>query len=123
MRAGKLDRRVVIQRKSTSYLESGEPVETWTTLVTRFAQVGSLLASEELVTPPQTIAKERIEFRFRWETSIADLSPLDRIIYPAADVSDSPIPTRSIYDVVAVGEIGRHEVLQVQTYRRSDVMP
>jgi head-tail adaptor len=123
MRGGRLDRRVVVQRKTLSYLDSGEPVETWSTLATRFAQISGLLSGEESSASAQLSSKERIEFRFRWEQMLSGLSSLDRIIYPEADASESPIPTRSIYDVTAVGEIGRREALQVQTFRRSDATP
>jgi head-tail adaptor len=122
LRAGKLDRRIAIQRKTTSQLPSGELVESWTTLATRWASIGPLNVDEA---PGQEtlVAKERVEFRVRYESQFANLSPVDRIVCPASDAALSTVPTRSIYDIAgAVDTLGRHEQMQIVAFRRSDVL-
>lgn len=122
MRAGKLDRRIAIQRKTTSQLPSGELVESWTTLGNRWASVGTLNV-DEIPSQESFVAKERVEFRIRWEPQWEDISPLDRVVCPSDDAALSTVPTRSIYDIVgAAATIGRREQVQIVTFRRSDVL-
>jgi len=117
MRAGLLDRRIALQRKSVSYSSSGTPVETWSTLVERWSAVEPITGDERNAAQ-QWIAREQTRFTVRWSEEIADLSPLDRVVYPADDVSSSPLPSRSIYDVIAVHEEGRHVALVIMAARR-----
>jgi SPP1 family predicted phage head-tail adaptor len=120
MRAGLLDRRITIQRKSVTQSGSGQSIETWSTLVQRMWAQVSPVSGDERFTQPQYAAKEQTEFRIRWAQAIADLSPLDRIIYPAVGISEQPAPA-SIYDILSVGELGRRETLQIIAFRRADV--
>jgi head-tail adaptor len=122
MRAGRIDRIITIQRKSVTYSSSGEPQETWAVLVERWWASIAAVSGDERFTGEQWVAKEQTEFRIRWSTVVADLSPLDRIIYPAPASGDMfEPPTRSIYNVMSVQEIGRMEVLQILAARRADV--
>lgn len=107
MRAGILDTRVALQSKATSYSASGTPVETWSTIATRWANVKPVSGTERSAAE-QWIAREQTQFTVRWSVDIDDLSPLDRVICPADDASNSPIPDRSIYDIIAVHEPERH---------------
>lgn len=118
MRAGKLDRRVAVQRFTASSSPSGEVVETWATMggIARWASKTAVSGIERFGSQ-QLEAKEQVEFRLRWADELADLQPVDRIIEPATDAVD-PIPARSIYDIFAVLEIGRHEGLRVLATRR-----
>lgn len=117
MRAGKLDMRVAFQRKAQSSSSSGEPVETWSTLATRWADVEPLFGTE-VNAAEQWIAREQSRFTVRWSSDIDDLSPLDRVIFPASDAQASPVPSRSVYDVIAVQLLGRNEGIAVQAARR-----
>lgn len=123
MRAGRLDRRITIQRRSTAASSSGEPVETWTTIVTRRAASMSPVRGEERFGEPQLVAREQVEFQVRWSADVAALQPQDRVIYPALSESspeDEP-DVRNIYDVHAVHEVGRREGVRLITERRADV--
>lgn len=122
MRAGRLDRRVTIQRKVVTQSSSGQPVESWVTLAARRWASHSPLTGDERFTDPQYAGKQQVEWGIRWSADVADLSPLDRIVYPAlAAGSPPPIPDHaSVFDVVAVHEIGRREGLRVVTVRRAD---
>jgi head-tail adaptor len=121
MRYGRLDRQITIQRKTVTQSASGDPVETWATLARRWASMDKL-SGDERFNAPQILAQQQTEFQVRWSGDLAGLSPLDRIVYPAlADASPEPTPTAgSIYDVLAVHEIGRREGLQIVAVRRAD---
>lgn len=115
MRGGKLDRTIIIQRRTLSYANDGEPIEAWTTISTRPASI-SPLQGDERFTGEQLVAKDQVEFITRWAQLISDLSPLDRVVYPS---SDSPAE-RQIYDVIQVSEIGRREGLRIAAFRNPD---
>lgn len=119
-RAGILDTRVVLQRKSVSYSNSGDATETWTTLGTRWADYAPLTGSEVNI-DAQWVAKEQVQFTVRWDRDIANLSPLDRVVCPASDATVSPEVTRSIYDVMAVHSPDLNDTLKILTARRADV--
>jgi len=117
LRAGLLDRRIVLQRNVYTLSSSGDKIDSWSTLSTRWASLNPL-SGDERNAAQQWIAKEQVKFTVRWSADISDLSPLDRIIFPASDVSESPIPTRSTYDVMAVMEEGRQEGLIILAARQ-----
>ena len=126
MPAGKLDRRITIQRKSVTNSDSGEPVETWENLAVRRAASMWPFRATETFTVPEKTAYEQIEFRVRYSSDVASLSPQDRVIHPAlteAQAADESyvIPERSIHDVLGVLEINRREGLRIITNRRPDV--
>lgn len=124
--AGKLDRKITIQRKSSTLSDSGDPVDTWTNIsVRRSASMWPFRATEGFANPEET-AYEQIEFRIRYSTDVADLMPQDRVIYPALTTAQAAdvgyvIPGRSIHDVLGVLEIGRREGFKIITQRRPDV--
>src|SRR5690554_14898 len=107
MRAGRLDRRIDLQRYSLGYSDSGEPQETWTDLAARVAASFSAVRGDERNTADQWVAKEQVEFWIRWTASLADLNPKDRVIYPAIMDGLSPedeITETRIYDIISVHE-------------------
>lgn len=123
MRAGRLDRLITIQSKASTISASGGVTEAWTTIANRRPASMSPVRGDERFSAPGIVAFEQIEFRIRYSADVADLSPQDRIIYPALG-TDSPaeVPEeRRIHDVLAVLEIGRREGFQIITQRRPDV--
>lgn len=128
MQAGRLNRLITIQRNTQTSGEDGHPSDSW-------AAVGALrrhaslrpLRGEERFTAPQFVATEQVEFRIRYADTVAELTPLDRVIYPAlteAEFGSSPvfvIPTRRMYDIIAAHEIGLREGVQIFASRRADV--
>lgn len=117
MRAGPLDRRIELQRKTNSWSSSGQPIEVWGLLAQRWANYKPL-SGDERNAAQQWIAREQVKFTIRWSPELANFSPLDRIIFPASDVANSPVPSRSIYDVIAVNEEGRQEGIAILAARR-----
>ena len=124
MQAGRLDRFVTIQRKGVSLSDSGEQQETWTTIANGKPASRAPVSGDERFSDPQLTAHEQFEFRIRYEAALADLTPKDRIIYPAlSDASPEDAPDLSrVHDVIAVSEIGRREGLKIITVRRADTI-
>jgi SPP1 family predicted phage head-tail adaptor len=121
MRAGRLDRRVILQRKTITVSSSGAEIETWNTLSTRWASVNAMNGDERF-SAPQLVAKAQVEFQVRWSSDISDLSPQDRLVYPIVPETSPPTPTPngSIYDIADVAEIGRREGFKIIAVRRAD---
>ena len=70
--------------------------------------------------PPAQV-EQQVEFRVRYSSAISDLTPLDRILYPApAEGDEGDVVGNLIFNVVAVHEIGRREGLSIITTRHAD---
>lgn len=121
MRGGRLDRRIDIERKTVTQDEFGEEIETWTKIAERRAASVTPVRGEERFEAEQFIARQQVEFRVRWASSVSDVNPLDRIIYPASEDADSPGLNPQIYDIIEVSEIGRREGLKIIAARRPEV--
>lgn len=106
MRAGDLDRRIMIQRVTIEVSPSGGPIETWNTIATIWAKVEQQSGREFFATV-QEVSERKAVFRIRW---MPDLTVLDRVVYPP--VEGEP-PTASIYDLSEVRELGRREGIEL----------
>ena len=105
MRSGRLDRRLTLQRRTLTENDYGEPVETWTTLATVWAEKIPVRGSERYVAM-QTVAEVDTRFKIRYRT---DVSPLDRVV--CAGIT---------YDVQGVIEIGRREGWEILARGRAE---
>lgn len=122
MQAGKLDRKVTIQRKVLTQSASGDEVEGWETAFQRhWAAVGPP-SGRESYGEPAISALEQTEFRVRYSSIVAALNPKDRIIYPALNAGESEPQPRHVYNILAVHEIGRREGLRIVAHRHPDVI-
>jgi len=120
MRYGYLDRQIDIQRKTVTLSPSGQPVETWANLVARLsARLVQPSAGGERFNDPQLAARQTRVFEIRHAPVVADVSPLDRVVYPSVAAGEPP--EGSIHDIVHVDEIGRREGLRIVARRRADV--
>lgn len=122
MRAGTLDRLIDIQQKTTTMSDTGVPVETWETFVSRRAASYRPLRGDERYSGPGISATEQVEFKIRFTGNVCDLTPLHRIVYPAPTEPGDPVPSSRIYNIVAVNELGRREALQIIAERRPDAV-
>ena len=117
MYAGRLDRFIDIQRAQITQSPSGAPVTTWVNLATR--RPASVDQRRDVIeTTPgglQVVALNQLEFRIRYASAVAGLTPKDRVIYPAS----SSLPS-AVYNVLAVTEIGRREGLRIIAEAHSD---
>lgn len=121
MRAGRLDRTITIQVKSEMQSDSGEPQESWSTVVLLRPASVTPVKGDERFSGEQIVAREQVEFRIRWSEDMSTLSPLHRVIYPALRTSSDTPQERDIYDVLALHEVGRREGLRIIAQRRADV--
>jgi len=122
VRAGKLDRKIDIERKTVTLNSSGDEIETWAKVVSRRAAGYRPLKGDERFAADQFIAEEQVEWTVRYSTALASLNPLDRVIYPAEEAGSPPPPDPTVYDVLAVHEVGRRRGLKIITVRRAEVV-
>jgi SPP1 family predicted phage head-tail adaptor len=120
VRAGKLDRRVDIQRNTPTTSDSGEQIETWADVAFNIPASFAPLSGDERFSVPQNIATDQVEFRIRYSSVVASLSPLDRVIYPSRGTA-SPPPEVTVYDILQATEIGRREGVRILAARRPDI--
>lgn len=120
MRAGKLDRFIDIQRGTETQSPSGASTFTWSNLVARWpASIERRRDPMETAQNLQVMASDQVEFRIRYSSEVDDLSPLDRIIYPAVTAPAQAKPNE-IYNIISVSEIGRREGLRVVAWCHAD---
>jgi len=121
--AGRLDRRVTVQRKILTQAPSGHPTERWHDVAQRLWASRVPVRGDERSTASQWVAKEQVEFRIRYMPAVAELSPLDRVICPAPNEANAQHPPAAqTYDIIAVHEIGRRRGLKIIAARNADVL-
>ena len=108
MQAGKLDRRITLQRASTTKNGFNEDVEAWGDIATVWASA-TPVSDAERVRAQQVGAVISMRFQIRFSTAVADLSPTDRLTYNG-----------KTYNITAVKELGRREGLEITAATRSD---
>jgi len=115
-----LDRKIDIERRTVTLDDFGQEVETWTKVVTRRSANMRPISGDERIVALQWVAMQQVEFRVRWSDALADLNPLDRVIYPASSDAESPATDPKTYEIILVNELGRREALQIITARRAE---
>lgn len=94
--AGKLDQRVTLQRATTTTDTWGAEIPTWSDLATVWASQRRASARETLAAAELSASVSDV-FEVRRSSVIADLTPLDRLIWE-----------RRVYDIAEVTPIGRY---------------
>ena len=70
MKAGKLDRRITIQQRTTTQDNSGRPATVWADLVTVWAEVQDMLPSRgERIAEGLNVANRPCRIRIRYRAS------------------------------------------------------
>lgn len=110
MLAGKLDRRITLQRATTAPDEYGEPIETWADLATVWASRRRASARETLAGAEVSAAISDV-FEIRYDSAWSDLSPLDRLVFEDRT-----------YAIETVDEIGRREGLRIGAIARAETI-
>jgi SPP1 family predicted phage head-tail adaptor len=108
MRAGRLDRRISIERVTTAPDAFNTPVETWTTIAEVWASKEDIKDGERL-RAQEVSAEITTRFQIRWSTTVADVNPKDRLTFDA-----------KTYDIFGVKEIGRREGIEITAAARAD---
>lgn len=108
MRAGELDRSIVIQAATTTQNAFGEPVETWVKIHTADTLPAKVVPTRgsERFTAQQVVGESVVTFRIRWRD---DVTTLNRIVYDGRD-----------WDITDVRPLGRREGLEIDATARSE---
>jgi SPP1 family predicted phage head-tail adaptor len=107
--AGKLDRKIILQRFTETRDDYNEPVKSWSTLATRSASYEPLSDGERF-RAGETAANASARFVIRHSAAVADLSPLDRLTFGGV-----------VYDIVHVKESGGRGVgIEITAKARAD---
>ena len=108
MRAGALDRRIVLQRYMEARDEYNEPVMTWAPLATRWA-AHTPRSDGERKRASETAATASSRFLIRWSPTVADVNPKDRLMFGGV-----------VHQILHVKEVGRREGIEITTAARAD---
>ena len=108
MRAGKLDRKITLQRFTSTLDDYNEPVLTWATLATRSASFEPLSDGERF-RAGETAANASARFVIRWSSAVSTLNPKDRLQYEG-----------ETWQILHVKEIGRREGIEITAGTRAD---
>ena len=103
MRAGKLDRRVTIERAALTTNDFGEVVEAWQCVATVWAQQRPNRGGERFAAQ-QTVGGKVLTFHIRYRS---DLTTRDRLIYDGLT-----------YNILDIREIGRRVVSEIDAAAR-----
>lgn len=98
MRAGELDRKIVIERVTETQNAIGEPVASWATFATVWAAVKPVRGREYFAAQGMQAEADSV-FRIRW---LDGVTPKMRISYDGA-----------VYDIQHVAELGRRAGLEL----------
>lgn len=108
MEAGKLDRRIVIERGAVTTNAFNEEIQTWAPLLTVWAGKQDV-SDRERFAAAETGATVTTRFLIRWSNAAATVDARDRIIYDGRT-----------YDVHHAKEIGRREGIEITASARSE---
>lgn len=96
--AGRLDRKIIIQRFTTTQDAYGEPIETWVDHITTWANVLPQ-TGREWFNSQRELSERAARFVFRFED---DVTVKDRISYDG-----------EYWDILNINEINRREGLEI----------
>ncbi len=108
--AGFLDRRIIIERATVAPDDFNEPVETWSTLATVYANAADVSAGEGY-RAQEVGAQISTRFTVRYSTTTATVTPTDRISFKGR-----------IYNITEVREKTgtRNRWIEIDAAARSD---
>lgn len=104
MLASKLDRRILIERRTASTDEFGGPTETFAPLATVWAAVKEADGREFLASGSQIVAEQKAVFTIRFRM----IETTDRVVYGGR-----------IHDIQSTREIARRAALEIHTISRA----
>lgn len=108
MKAGPLDRRITLQRATTTTNSLNEPVKTWADIATVWAAKLEVRDSERQ-RAAETAAVIDTRFQIRWSSTVSDVDAADRVVFGGR-----------VFNIVGVKEIGRREGLELSCQARSE---
>lgn len=108
MQAGKMDRRITLQRFTETRDSYNEPAKTWATLAVRWAAYEPLTDGERF-RAGETSAGASARFRIRYSAAVADLNAKDRLKLDGVT-----------HEILHVKELGRREGIEITTAASAD---
>jgi SPP1 family predicted phage head-tail adaptor len=106
--AGRMDRRLVIQRATTSRNDLNEPIESWANLATVYANRRDASAGEAY--KAQEVGAElTCRFTVRYSSVLAAVTPTDRILYAGR-----------LYNITGLRETKRNRWIEIDAVARAD---
>jgi SPP1 family predicted phage head-tail adaptor len=108
MDAGALDARVAILRATSTPNALNEPVDTWSTLATVWADARPVSDGERWAAG-QTLADQAVRFTVRWSTMAASITPKDRLLYQGRT-----------YDIQGIKNLGRNSLREITATARAE---
>jgi len=106
--AGDLDRRVTLERFTTTVDSFNEPVKAWGVLAVRAASYEPIKDGERF-RAGETAATASARFVIRYSAAVANLNPKDRLTFDG-----------DTWQILHVKEIGRREGLEITATVRAD---
>ena len=106
--AGKMDRKIVLQRFTETFDSYNESVKTWATLATRWASYEPISDGERF-RASETAATLSARFVIRYSSAVATLNPKNRLTFDG-----------TTYEILHVKELGRREGLEITAGARDD---
>lgn len=108
MQAGKLDRRITIQRAVTTRDEFNAPIETWADVMTVWASYEPVSDGERF-RAGERAAEISARFQIRYSSASSAITAMDRLVFD-----------RRTYAITHIKEIGRRVGLELTAVSRSD---
>lgn len=108
MLAGKLDRRITLQRATVTANSLNEPVKTWAELATVAAAKLEVRDSERQ-RAAETAAVIDTRFQIRWSSRVSTVDAADRVLFGGR-----------VFNILGVKEIGRRVGLELSCQARSE---
>ena len=108
MQAGKLDRRITLQRATLTTDAYNAIVETFAPLSTVWAQAVPVSDGEKM-RAGEVYSNLSMRFTIRWSTVVATLDTKDRVLFDGR-----------LFDILGIKEIGRHEGLEITAATRGE---
>ena len=109
MRAGRLDRRITVQRKSIAHSDSGQEVVTWQDVAEVWAEKVEN-RGEERFAAQQLVGHAIKTFRIRWSSVVDEITTEHRLTFDGRE-----------YDITDVREIGRRDGLELDAFAPSEI--
>jgi SPP1 family predicted phage head-tail adaptor len=106
--AGKLDRRIVIQRATVARNSLNEPLETWSTYATLWANRKDATAGESYKAQ-EVDAELSARFLIRSSATTRGITPNDRVSYGG-----------DTFNITQVREVQRNRWIEIDAVRRAD---
>ena len=101
MRIGKSDRRITVERYTTSTNAYGERVQTWSTLLTVWAELMKTgEGMTERISTNQDMPIQRVRFKIRSSSDSRGIKADDRVLYDG-----------NYYNIQGIEEVGRQDQL------------